>query len=145
MRLFLGPQFVNPGNVGRRWRKTPRVMGLLFGERYVNPDSPSKYGRTPLSWAAENGCEGAVKLLLRWKDVNPDGPCKSGWTPLWWAVERDERIVKLFLEREEVSPNTPDAVDRQTPLSSAAWGGREGVVEQLLERKDINPDSGPIL
>ena len=55
VRLFLGPQFVNPGNVGRRWRKTPRVMGLLFGERHVNPDSLSKYGRTPLSWAAEKG------------------------------------------------------------------------------------------
>ena len=92
------------------------------------------------------GVEGAVKLLLRRKDVSPDGPCKSGRTPLWWAPERDERIVKLFLELEDVSPNTPDAVDRQTPLSSAARGGREGVVEQLLERKDNQPQqSGPII
>ena len=74
VRLFLEPQFVNPGSVGRRWGKAARVVDHFLGGRYVNPDSSSKHSRTPLSWAAENGHEGIVKLLLERKDVNPDTP-----------------------------------------------------------------------
>ena len=47
-------------------------MKLLFEQEDVNLDSSSKSGRTPLSWAAENGHEGIVKLLLGREDVNPD-------------------------------------------------------------------------
>ena len=72
MRLFLGRRFVNPGSIGRRWGKAPRVAGLLFGRRYINPDISSESCRTPLSWAAGNGHEGAVKLLLGRQDVNPN-------------------------------------------------------------------------
>ena len=83
VRLFLGPRFVNPESIGRQWGKAVRIVGVLFGGRYVNPDSAGIYGRTPLSWAAENGHEGIVKLLLGRKDVNPDTPeIIYGRTPL---------------------------------------------------------------
>jgi len=39
VRLFLGLQFVNPGRVGRLRGKAAQVVGLLFGGKYVNPDS----------------------------------------------------------------------------------------------------------
>ena len=74
VRLFLGRQLVNPKSVGFRWRKAVQVVDLLFGRRYVNPDSSYKSGRTPLSWAAGNGHEGIVKLLLGRNDVDPDTP-----------------------------------------------------------------------
>ena len=72
VRLFLGQQFINPESVGRWWGRSARALSLLLGERYVNPNSSCRSGRTPLSWASENGHEGIVKLLLGRKDVNPE-------------------------------------------------------------------------
>ena len=87
VRFFLGPQFVNPGSIGRLWG-APLIMGQMFGPRYVNPDSPDTlFGRTPLSWAARSGHEGIVKLLLERKDVTPDTlDRRYGRTPLSWAA-----------------------------------------------------------
>ena len=142
VRLFLGSQFVNPGSVGRRWGKAARVVDLLSGGRYVNPDSSCESDRTPLSWAAENGHERIVKLLLGRKDVNPDSSSQSTRTPLSWAARNGhEGIVKLLLGKEDVNPNTLDTLYSQTPLSCAAAGGHEGIVKLLLGRKDVNPDS----
>jgi len=55
----------------------------------VVPDRPdTKYGQTPLSWAAERGHEGIVKMLLERKDVNPDHPdTRYGRTPLSLAAK----------------------------------------------------------
>ena len=83
VRLFLRPKFDNPGSAGRQWEKATQAIGSLFGRRYVNFDRSSKSGRTPLSWAAENGHEGIVKLLLEQKDVTPNTPdTKHGRTSL---------------------------------------------------------------
>ena len=143
VRLFLGRQFINPGSVGGRWGKSARVVSFLFGERYINPNSSSKYGQTPLSWAVENGHEGIVKLLLERKDVNPDTPDTiDGRTPLSWAAMKGyEGIVKLLLGRKDVNPNASDTTAGQTPLSWAAAKGHEGIVKLLLERKDVNTDT----
>ena len=141
VRLFLGRQFVNLGSIGRRWGKAASAVELLFGGRYVNPNSSSKSGRTPLSWAAENGHEGIVKLLLGRKDVDPDSSSKSGRTPLWFAAENGhEGIVEILLGRKNVNPNTPET-SGVTPLSQASWKGHEGIVKLLLGRKDVDPDS----
>jgi ankyrin repeat protein len=37
---------------------------LLLANDRVEPDTKDKSGRTPLSWAVENGHEAVVKLLL---------------------------------------------------------------------------------
>ena len=143
VRLFLGSEFVDPASTGRRWGKAWQAAGLLFGWRYVNPNSPSASGRTPLSWAAEKGHGGILKLLLEREDVNPDTPdTEYGRTPLSWAAEKGhEEVVKLLLERKDVNPNTPDTKYGQTPLSWAAVNGHEGAVNLLLEREDVNPDT----
>ena len=142
VRLFLAPRFVNPESIGRRWGKAVRIVGVLFGGRYVNPDSLDKYGQTPLSWAANNGYEGMVKLLLWRKDVNPDSSTMLGRTPLSLAAENGyEGITKLLLEREDVNPNIPDTVYGGTPLSWAVENGHEGIMKLLLGRKVVNPGS----
>ena len=143
VRLFLRPKFVNPRNAGRRWEKAAQGVGSLFGGRYVNPDRPSKSGQTPLSWAAGNGHEGIVKLLLGQKDVNPGAPdTKYGRTPLSWAAGNGhEGIVKLLLRRKDVNADTSDPVFGRTPLLWAAENGHEGTLRLLLGREDVDPDS----
>ena len=121
VKLFLGPQFVNPGRIGRLWG-APQVVGKLFNRRYVNPNARDRRsGRTPLSWAAENGHEGIVKLLLGRNDVNPETPdTYYGQTPLSWAAQDGhEGVVKLLLERRDINPNG-SIKSGQTPLFSAA-------------------------
>ena len=140
VRLFLASRSVNPESIGLWWGKAAHIVDVLFGGRYVNPDSASNIDRTPLSWAAENGHEGIVKLLLGRRGVNPDSSRISGRTPLSLASENGhEGIVKLLLGREEVSPDC-SSIFRQTPLSLAAENGYEGIVKLLLGRKDVSPD-----
>ena len=139
VRLFLGREFVNPN---RWWGRAIRVPNLLLGRKYVNPDRPdTSYDRTPLSWAAENGHDGAVKLLLGREDINPNRPDKEhSKTPLSWAAwNGHNEVVRLLLEREDVDPDKPDELHR-TPVLLAARRGHEGVVKLLLERKDVHPD-----
>jgi len=147
VRLFLRPRFVNPARTGRWWGRAPRVAGLLLSRRYVNPDSSSKSDQRPLAWAAENGHEGIVKLLLEQKNVNPDTPdLWSGQTALLRAAGNGhEGIVKLLLERRDVKPDTPDTINGQTPLSWAAENGHEGTTKLLLGRRDVKPNTPDLL
>ncbi|KAF2192361.1 ankyrin, partial [Zopfia rhizophila CBS 207.26] len=63
----------------------------------VDVDSKDEAGRTPLSWAAENGREAVVKLLLETGKVDVDSKDNYGRTPLSWAAERGhEAVVKLL-------------------------------------------------
>ena len=141
VKIFLDQLFVAPGSIGRWWRKTPQVMSLLFGRRYVNPDRPGKDGQTPLSQAAGNGHYGVVKLLLEQGNVSPDKPeTRHGQTPLSLAAgSGHDRVVKLMLGRRDINPNMPDN-GGQTSLSWAAGNGHEGVVKLMLGRENVNPD-----
>ena len=107
------------------------VAGLIEMECYdINEGDFSGHG--PLAWAARNGHEEVVKILLRRREINPDKPGNNGQTPLSFAAEcGHEGVVKILLGREEVSPERPDN-HGQTPLLYAAEYGHEGVVEILL-------------
>ena len=101
-------------------------------------------GSTPLVWAAKNGHEGVVKVLLGRGDVNPDKPSESGGTPLWWAALYGHMgVLKILLERDDVNPEQP-LEDGQTPLYWATSNGHGGVVKILLERDDVNPEKQDI-
>ena len=93
---------------------------------------------TPLVWAALNGHEPVVEMLLKRGNIDPD---KAGWcnqTPLFCAAGNGHtRVVKMLLERDEVNPNKPNDYGR-VPLWKAACGGHEGVVKVLLERDKVN-------
>ena len=97
-------------------------------------------GNTPLVWAARNGNQGVVKILLGRDEVNPDKQDHYGRTPLCCAaLNGHEGVVKMLLERDDVNPDKPDNYD-QTPLYFAARSGCERVVKILLERDDVEPD-----
>jgi len=98
-------------------------------------------GCTPLSFAAGNGHEGVVKILLGREEVNPNKPDNGGRTPLFFAAQNGrEGVVKILLGRGDVNPDMADRFG-QTPISYAAEYGHEGVVKILLERKEVNPDT----
>ena len=140
VRLLLGSLFLNPGSVGRMWENTWRVMSLLFGKKYINPDGPDDRGQAPLSWAARNGHGGIVKLLLERGGVTPDRLDNYGRTPLSWAARSGyDGVVKLLLGRKDVSPDRPDNFGK-TPLSLAARNGHDGIVGLLLGHEGVNPD-----
>ena len=97
-------------------------------------------GCTPLLWAALNGHEGVVKILLGQDDLNPDMPNLCSETPLWCAAKNGhEAVVKILLGQDKINPNRVNG-SGETPLWWAAKNGHEGVVEILLGRNDINPD-----
>ena len=128
------------GPYGGPGRLRTLVVRMLLERDDVNPNTAdTEHGRTPLSWAAENGHEGVVRILLERNDVNPDtADTEYNRTPLWWAAKNGyEEVVRMLLERNDVGPNHLS----QTPLLWAASNGHEGVVRMLLERNDVNPNS----
>ena len=113
-------------------------MILELVERGNPIDSKDSYGRTPLSWAAKNGCYSVVELLLR-KDVETESKDNDGLTPLSWAaISGHDLIVQLLLEKG-VDPDAKH-YDGRTPLSWAAYRGHEAVVKLLL-KNGADPDT----
>jgi len=140
VRLLLGRASAKPDGTDGWWGKTPQVMNMVRGGRYVNPNRPDKYGQTAIMLAAEEGHEEVVRLLLGRRDVKPDTADGYGRTPLLCASRLDRGgVVKLLLERDDVNINRPDK-NGEIPLQLAAEDGSEAVVELLLGRKDINPN-----
>jgi ankyrin repeat protein len=102
------------------------------------------YDRTPLFWAACNGYEAVVKLLLETGRVNADSKDSRGETPLLAAAKHGhEAVVKLLLDTGRVDVNSKCAYE--TPLFRAAYYGHEAVVKLLLEtgHVDLQPKDDP--
>jgi ankyrin repeat protein len=116
------------------------LMGKYTGCK-VEADSKDGYGQTPLSYAAENGHEGIVKLLLDTGKVDADWKDGDGRTPLWWAAGNGhEAIVKLLLDTGKVDADWKDG-DGRTPLWWAAGNGHEAIVKLLLDTGKVDADS----
>jgi hypothetical protein len=96
-----------------------------------SPDPKDSYVRTPLSWAAANGHEAIVKLLLD-KGAKLEIEDQYGRTPLSRAAANGhEAIVKLLLDKG-AKLEIKDQYGR-TPLSRAAVKGHEASVKLLLD------------
>jgi len=98
----------------------------------IEVDSKDDMGRTPLLWAAWNGHEAVVKLLLE-KDALLESKDNNSWTPLLWAARnRHEAVVKVLLEKGAELESKDN--NGRTPLSWAAGKRHEAVVKLLLEK-----------
>ncbi|KAH8688669.1 hypothetical protein GQ44DRAFT_802460, partial [Phaeosphaeriaceae sp. PMI808] len=106
---------------------------LLLGTGKVDVDAKdNKYGRTPLSWAAEKGHEAIVKLLLDTGKVDVDAKDSFGQTPLFRAAENGHgAVVKLLLDTGKARIASKDE-SGEIPLSRAVRNGHEEIVKLLL-------------
>ncbi|KAH7141999.1 heterokaryon incompatibility protein-domain-containing protein, partial [Dactylonectria macrodidyma] len=92
-----------------------------------------------LRWAAEDGHEAVVKLLLG--KANPNFKDEDGRTPvLWAATNGHDVVVKLLLSTGKVGLNAKDKGGR-TPLLWAAKNGHQTVVKLLLDTGRVDPDA----
>ena len=90
------------------------VAALLRKEQYV--DHKDSYDRTPLSYAAENGREAVVRILLDQAGVEVDCEDAEGRTPMSYASSSGNvEVAKLLMERKDVNINSKDH-DSRTPL-----------------------------
>ena len=90
-------------------------------------------GRMPLHWAAKNGHEAVVRLLLEHK-ANVNTTDSMGWTALYWAIRNEHvAVVRLLLEHKAQVNVKGDY--GWTALQSAAENNQEAVVRLLLEHK----------
>ena len=85
-------------------------------------------------WAAEQGLEGLVKLLLERDDINPNTrDTRYRLTPLLWAAEcGHEGVVKLLLEHGDLDPEIPGPRGL-TAIEVAAFLKHVGIVQMLSQ------------
>ncbi|KAJ6780196.1 hypothetical protein PWT90_04456 [Aphanocladium album] len=93
------------------------------------------HGLTPLSWAARNGHDKVVKLLLG--KANIEAKDNRSQTPLSWAARNGHRaVVQLLIDTGKANIESKDGIGR-TPLSYATENGHVYVVEQLLANSHV--------
>ena len=119
------------------------AVKLLLETSKAEVNLKDNCGRTSLWWAAENGYEDVVRLLLAPGGVDVDSKDNElNQTPLWRAINNGNvAVVKLLLETGEVDVNLKDIEFNQTPLSWAARIGDEAVVKLLLETDKVEINS----
>ena len=117
---------------------------LLRGVRgeeqpFDREDTPT--GFTGLHSAAYFGCVEITVALLEASKGDVQATDFHGNTALAWASTMGhEGVVRVLLERTDISSDTAGTRYGSAPLLWAAENGHEGVVRILLERSDVNPD-----
>ncbi|RKK65963.1 hypothetical protein BFJ69_g15821, partial [Fusarium oxysporum] len=105
----------------------------------VDVDSKDKHSQTPLSWAAMNGHEAVVKLLLAKTSANTEDTI--GRTPLSWAaMNGHDTVAMAILSHPSVDPDQEDHYG-STVLSIAVRNCRTEVVKALLATGQVTLDS----
>jgi ankyrin repeat protein len=96
-----------------------------------------KSGQTPLLWAADNGHELVVKLLLAKDSIDPNSKkALYGRTLLSWAAETGHEAVVRLLLATKANVKFEDSNGR-TPLNLAAKNGYNKVMKLLLENNAV--------
>ncbi|CAP85971.1 Ankyrin repeat domain-containing protein 60 [Penicillium rubens] len=123
------------------WAQRVDVVRFLLGWEVTDPNLKTHWRKqTPLFYAAQNGHEEIVDLLVGCERVGLEIGDMHGTTPLMAAVEfNHEGIVRRLLTGpRQADPNARDE-NGHTPLFAAAYLGHTGVVKLLLEARGIDP------
>ncbi|KAF2120765.1 ankyrin repeat-containing domain protein [Lophiotrema nucula] len=115
-------------------------MGLMFVRlEGINLKVRDKSNnRTPLSYAAEQGREELLKLILHKCTENVDLADHDGRTPFSYLVQSGAlHIVEWFLANFEVAVHTKDKFER-TPIHFAANGGNLAVLQFLVTERGLD-------
>ncbi|RBR10782.1 uncharacterized protein FIESC28_09313 [Fusarium coffeatum] len=119
---------------------TSMVSFLLHNGANSNPKQKEGNRKTALAFAAQNGHEEVVRLLVSTEGVVIDTKDNMGRSPLIHAASLGhEGIARLLLDRG-ANPELRDTYRYGGyPLHHATIGGHMGVVMLLLQR-DVDPD-----
>jgi ankyrin repeat protein len=105
----------------------------------ANANAQCVDGSTPIAWAAAEGQEAVVDMLVKSKLVELDVEEKDGMTPLWHAtLNRHDRIVNYLLNTGKVNVNA--FYQNECLLSWNAKNNLVGAVQALLAYDDIDVD-----
>ena len=101
------------------------VAGLIeMGCYDINEEDFSGCG--PLAWAAQNGHERVVEILLRRREIKPDKPDKQGRTPhVQAAWNGHEGVMKILLGRE-----------RSTQKGQINWAKHRSTMPLVMVMRD---------
>ncbi|KNG80571.1 HET and Ankyrin domain protein, partial [Aspergillus nomiae NRRL 13137] len=96
-------------------------------------------GRTPLSWAAENGLENYARSLLK-RGAGTEVNDKLFHSPLCWAsLNGHTAVVKLLLDKG--ASTKAAGPDGRTPLMHCSYAGHEDIASVLIDTgADINAE-----
>ncbi|XP_014292101.1 ankyrin repeat, PH and SEC7 domain containing protein secG isoform X3 [Halyomorpha halys] len=103
----------------------------------INAETP--LGNTALHIAASGGCFNVVKALLD-KGAKVDCIDKDALTPLFKAVKGGNHEIASLLLNKGADVSILDS-DGATLLHHAAHKGMTKLVEQLLEKQEVDPQS----
>ncbi|XXQ39491.1 Ankyrin repeat domain-containing protein [Plasmodiophora brassicae] len=98
-------------------------------------------GRNVLQWAAANGEELIVELLVKALGVDVNSHDADEMTPLHWAaVQGHYRIFEVLMDAPAVNVNARSGTG-MSPLHLAAYYGRRDIVELLLGAPGVDLDA----
>ena len=140
--MFLGRKDIEI-NGQSRWGETPLYQAIqrkrlsaviLLLEAGADPNIPAYENRTALSWAAAEGSEESIELLLKQPSIELDIPDKFGQTALLRAADAGHtKCIRMLLEKGANVKHADD--ERRTALSLAATKGHKVVAKLLLKNK----------
>ncbi|UKZ56001.1 hypothetical protein TrVGV298_009825 [Trichoderma virens] len=128
------------------------MVQLQLGLPDVEIDSvDSTYQRSALSWAAENGFDGVVKLLVEGPEIhfitrlitkftnlsfsngaNVNAKDKGGRTPLFYSAWNGHLAIVQRLVKAGASADSKDDIGG-TPISYALCTGQQAIVDELMK------------
>ncbi|KAF7556192.1 hypothetical protein G7Z17_g1663 [Cylindrodendrum hubeiense] len=117
------------------------TLEMLLDHGYGHINRKDNIGSTPLTLAAIQGHERAIRLLLGIQAETWDSPCLLEPSSLAWAGKNGhDEVVKLVLEASKVHANSKDG-SGTTPLAVAARFGHVEVVEFFIQANRVDANS----
>ncbi|KAK4693212.1 hypothetical protein P7C71_g4145, partial [Lecanoromycetidae sp. Uapishka_2] len=116
------------------------AIAELLLARGANPLIGTIGDRLPLHFAAEEGHEPVVRLLLKLPDIDVNKKDYTGQTALFKAAHHGKPdVVRLLLQQRGIEPDCVSN-DGFTPLITSVFEKHTEVTRLLLERPDVDPN-----